>query len=70
MMQSDNDQTRFYTGLPSFAVFASLSNLFSGLISPGLTGCGLSHSDHLLLILTKMRLINPNQDIAYQFKAQ
>ena len=50
MMQGDNDQTRFYTGLPSFAVFASLSNLFSGLISPGLTGCGLSYSDQLLLV--------------------
>ena len=32
MMQGDNDQTRFYTGLPSVAVFASLSNLSSGLI--------------------------------------
>ena len=68
MMQGDNDQTRFYTGLPSFAVFASLSNLFSGLISPGLTGCGLSHSDQLLLVLMKLRLAIPNQDIAYRFK--
>ena len=68
IMQGDNDQTRFYTGLPSFAVFASLSDLFSELISPGISGCGLSHSDQLLLVLMKLRLAIPNQDLAYRFK--
>ena len=68
IMQGDNDQTRFYTGLPSFAVFASLSDLFSGLISPGITGCGLSNSDQLLLVLMKLRLAIPNQDLAYRFR--
>ena len=68
IVQGDNDQTRFYTGLPSFAVFASLSDLFSGLISPGITGCGLSNSDQLLLVLMKLRLAIPNQDLAYWFR--
>jgi len=68
MMQGDNTQTRFYTGLPSFAVFNKLSHLFTELVCPGLTGCGLSHSDQLLLVLMKLRLSIPNQDLAYRFR--
>ena len=68
MMEGDDDQTRFYTGLPSYETFALLSKLFSTVVSTGSTGCGLTCSDQLLLVLMKLRLAIPNQDLGYRFK--
>ena len=66
-MKGDNDQTHFYTGLPSYAVFNSLLSLLSQMISAQSTGCCLSAGDQLLLLLIKLRLALPHQDLAYRF---
>ena len=64
MMKDDDSQTRFYTGLPSFAIFNTLSDLFSGVITASL-GCALSYKDQLLLVFMKLRLAIPNEDLGY-----
>lgn len=68
MMLGDDNQIRFYTGLPSYAIFETLSKLFSGVIPTASTGCGLSCSDQLLLVLMKLRLAVPYQDLGYRFR--
>ncbi len=66
-MKGDDDQTHFYTGLPSYTVFTSLLSLLSKLISAQSTGCCLSTGDQLLLFFMKLRLALPHQDLAYRF---
>ena len=68
MMLGDDNQIRFYTGLPSYAIFETLLKLFSGVIPTASTGCGLGCSDQLLLVLMKLRLAVPNQDLGYRFR--
>ena len=68
-MHGDDEQTRFYTGLPSFAVFQTLLHLISPVVSATASSIGssLSLGDQLLFVLMKFRLVIPNQDLAYQF---
>ena len=66
-MNADDDQTRFYTGLPSYAVFVSLLSLLSTLVPTKSTGCGLEASEQFLLVLMKLKLAVQNQDLAYRF---
>lgn len=66
-MSSDDDQTRFYTGLPSYAVFVSFLSLLSGLVPTKSIGCGLEASEQFLLVLIKLKLAVQNQDLAYRF---
>ena len=68
MMVGDDNQIRFYTGLPSYAIFETLLKLFSRVIPTASTGCGLGCSDQLLLVLMKLRLAVPNQDLGYCFR--
>ena len=65
-LQGDDKQVHFYTGLPSYSVFVSLLNLLVGVMSKHLSH-GLSISDQFLLVLMKLRLAVPNQDLAYRF---
>ena len=66
-MKGDDDQTHFYTGLPSYADFNSLLSLLSQMISAQFTGCCLSAGDQLLVLLIKLRLALPHQYLAYRF---
>ena len=66
-MSTDNDQTHFYTGLPSYAVFISLLSLLSTLVPTKSIGCGLEASEQFLLVLMKLKLAVQNQDLAYRF---
>ena len=65
-LQGDDKQVHFYTGLPSYSVFVSLLNLLVGVMSKHLSH-GLSISDQFLLVLMKLRLAVPNQDLTYRF---
>ena len=65
-LQNDDKQVHFYTGLPSYAVFSALLDLLVGVMSKHLSH-GLSVSDQFLLVLMKLRLGIPNQDLAYRF---
>ena len=65
-LQNDDNQVHFYTGLPSYSVFIGLLNLLVGVMSKHLSH-GLIVSDQFLMVLMKLRLVVPNQDLAYRF---
>lgn len=65
-LYNDDHQVHFYTGLPTYSVFVALLNLLVGVMSKHLSH-GLSVSDQFLLVLMKLRLAVPNQDLAYRF---
>jgi len=65
-LQNDDKQVHFYTGLPSYSVFVGLLDLLVGVMSKHLSH-GLSISNQFLLVLMKLRLAVPNQDLAYRF---
>ena len=62
-LQNDDNQICIYTGLPSYSVFIGLLNLLVGVMSKHLSH-GLSVSDQFLMVLMKLRLAVPNQDLA------
>ena len=61
-MEGDDEQTHFYTGLPSYATFSSLLDLFLSVMSKR-TSHGLSPQDQFLLVLMKLRLAVPGKDL-------
>ena len=63
-MEGDDQQTQFYTGLPSYAVFTSLLNLLCSVMSKD-ANHGLHPRDQFLLVLMKLRLVLANDDLAY-----
>ena len=65
-MQGDDEQTHFYTGLPSYAVFSSSLDLFLSVMSKR-TSHRLSPQDQFLLVLMKLRLAVPGKDLGYRF---
>ena len=65
-MEGDNDQTHFYTGLPSYAVFSSLLDLLLSIMSKR-TSHELSPQDQFLLVLMKLKLAVPSKDLGYRF---
>lgn len=65
-LQNDDHQVHFYTGLPSYSVFIALLNLLVGVMSKHLSH-GLNVGDQFLLVLMKLRLAVPNQDLACRF---
>ena len=65
-LQDDDKQVHFYTGLPSYSVFVALLHLLVGVMSKHLSH-GLSINDQFLLVLMKLRLAVPNQDLGYRF---
>ena len=48
-LKDDNEQTRFYTGLSSYALFKSLSNLLASVCQKQNANQGLSADDQFLL---------------------
>lgn len=67
-LKDDDEQTRFYTGLSSYTLFNSLSNLLASVCKKQNTNQGgLSVEDQFLLVLMKLRTEFPNKELAYRF---
>ena len=66
-LESDDDQTHLYTGLSSHAVLMSRLTSLSALVPTRSTGCGLQVGDRFLLVLIKLKLAVPYQDLAYWY---
>ena len=64
-MNNDDDQTRFYTGLPSYVGFTALLDLLSTVTQP-YEHYGLSQSDQFLMVLMKLKQAATNQDLGYR----
>ena len=67
-LKDDNEQTRFYTGLSSYVLFKSLSNLLASVCKKQNTNQGLSVDDQFLLVLMKLRTGSPNKELGYRFE--
>ena len=64
---SGNDEkTKFYTGLPTFTVLKHVFNLVSPYIKSGPT-TSLLKFQQFILVLMRLRLDSPLQDLAYRF---
>ena len=66
-LKNDNKKTCFYTGLPSYEVFEGLFELLQPLLSKDLSKSSCPLFDELLLVLMKLRLGVPNDDLGYRF---
>jgi len=69
-IKNDDNQTHFYTGLPSYNVFTLILTHLSPLVSiEKSTGSGLTLADELLLVcLIKISRASTNQQIGYLFE--
>ena len=66
VLENDEKQVKFYTGLPSFAVLKAVFDLaIKGLPASFCTGCDIF--DQFLMTLMKLRLNVADQDLAYRF---
>ena len=64
VLENDDKQVKFYTGLPSFAVLKAVFDLVNkGLPANYFTGCDIF--DQFLMTLIKLRLNVTDQDLAY-----
>ena len=64
----DNDEkTTFYTGLPNFLVFIQVMKLCEAFVLSTTTN-SLTKFQELLLVLMRLRLNMPFQDLAYRFQ--
>ena len=67
-LNGDDEQTHFYTGLASYALFNCLCSLLSSVFkNPNVNHGVLNPKNQLLLVLMKLRLGVPNKDLAYRF---
>ena len=68
-LEKDDQQTHYYTGLISYAVFNNLSEILGHVLSrnPNTSKGKLSIKDQLLLVLMKLRTGASNKDLAYRF---
>ena len=66
-LKNDDKKTCFYTGLPSYVVFEGLFELLQPLLSKDLSKTSCPMFDELLLVLMKLRLGVPNDDLGYRF---
>lgn len=64
--ENDNEKTKFYTGLPTFAILMSVFNLISNHITSG-PRSKLPKFNELLLVLMRLRFNFTLQDLAYRF---
>ena len=65
VLENDDKQTHFYTGLPSYSVFSTLLDLLSKAIKPHYLG--LSAADQFLMVLMKLRHAFSLKDLGYRF---
>ena len=66
-LKGDDKMVTFYTGLPSYTAFQGLFQLFEPLLSKDESKSRLLLVDELLLVLMKLRLAVPNDDLGYRF---
>ena len=66
-LQNDDRKVLFYTGLPSCEVFDGLYHLLEPLVSKNLKNSRCSLADELLIVLMKLRLGVPNDDLGFRF---
>ena len=67
-LENDDKKVCFYTGLPTYKVFNGLCSLLQPLITKDGGKCCLSVPDEILLVLMKLRLDLPNEDLGYRFQ--
>ena len=67
-LEGDDEQTRFYTGLPSYKIFNFLLDKLQS-ISPTYNRYGLSAGDQLLLVMIKLRLATSHKDLDKYFSS-
>ena len=66
-LNGDDQQVKFYTGLPLFATLVAVFNFVSAHISSAYTSRSLPLFQQLLLVLLKLRLNLFDKDMAYRF---
>jgi len=68
-LENDDEQTNYYTGLTSYALFDKLLDLLSTVSSknPNSSKGKLCIKDQFLLVLMKLRTGATNKDLAYRF---
>ena len=66
-LNGDDEQVKFYTGLPSFATLMAVFNFVSAHISFVCTSRSLPLFQQFLLVLMKLRLNLFDKDLAYRF---
>ena len=66
-LKGDDEKVRFYTGLPNYEVFEKLYQLLEPLLSKDDKKSTISLFDELLMVLVKLRLGVPNEDLGYRF---
>ena len=64
-MRNDNEQTLFLTGIPSYDMFEALLNILLPVVKPKFALCA---ADQFLLVMMKLRLAVPLQDLSYRFR--
>lgn len=64
-LKENDSKVKFYTGLPAWAIFVQVFSLLSPFITPSRTQ--LTLEDELVLVLMKLRLDLPFQDLAYRW---
>ena len=62
----DDDKTKFYTGIPKFSLLMHVLNLIAPHIKRN-TQNALSQFQEFLLVLIRLKLNSPLQDLAYRF---
>lgn len=65
--EGNNDKTKYYTGLPSYLTLLALFQFVEKYIPAGRGNSALSKFEKLLLVLMRLRLNLPVQDLAYRF---
>ena len=66
-LQNDDRKVLFYTGLPSYEVFDGLYHLLEPLVSKDLSISRCSLADELLIVLMKLHLGVPSEDLGFRF---
>ncbi len=66
-LKGDDKKVTFYTGLPSYTAFQGVFKLFEPLLSKDESKSRLLLVDELLLVIMKLRLAVPNDDLGYRF---
>ena len=66
-LDEDDEKVRFYTGLPTFKLYHGLFKLLEPLLMKEVSKSCCTLFDEFLMVLIKLRLGVPNDDLAYRF---
>ena len=67
-LKGNNDKVCFYTGLPNHDIFERLYQLLEPLLSKDDRRSSILLFDEFLMVLVKLHLGVPNEDLAYRFR--